>query len=476
MDKKNNAITPRNEDFAKWYTDVVRAAHLADYSSVKGCIVIEPNGYAIWEKMQEILDKEFKRLGHVNCQMPLLIPEDLLKKEGELVEGFAPEVAWVTKGGEKELEERLAIRPTSETLFCDYYATHVKSYRDLPKLYNQWCNVLRWEKETRPFLRSREFLWQEGHTIHASREEAERETDQMMGVYHSFHNNILAIPSIRGVKTEKEKFSGAEYTLTNEALMYNGVALQAGTSHYFGQKFSKAYNVTFSNKDNELEYAYQTSWGTTTRMIGGLIMVHSDDYGLVLPPRIAPRQVVIIPIGEDEEVLSLASKYKDELLKNDITAYIDDSKKSPGFKFAEAEVNGIPVRIELGKRDLDNGIITVARRDTREKLTTTRDVEIVSYIKNLLETIQNDMYNRAKTRRDNLTFEAHNLEEMEKILNTQPGFIHAMWCGDKECEEKIKEIRGCKSRCILPDAEKIDDVCVCCGKKAKHHVVWGIQY
>lgn len=476
MDKKNNAITPRNEDFAKWYTDVVRAAHLADYSSVKGCIVIEPNGYAIWEKMQEILDKEFKKLGHVNCQMPLLIPEDLLKKEGELVEGFAPEVAWVTKGGEKELEERLAIRPTSETLFCDYYATHVKSYRDLPKLYNQWCNVLRWEKETRPFLRSREFLWQEGHTIHASREEAERETDQMMGVYHSFHNNVLAIPSIRGVKTEKEKFSGAEYTLTNEALMYNGVALQAGTSHYFGQKFSKAYNVTFSNKDNELEYAYQTSWGTTTRMIGGLIMVHSDDYGLVLPPRIAPRQVVIIPIGEDAEVLSLASKYKDELLKNDITAYIDDSKKSPGFKFAEAEVNGIPVRIELGKRDLDNGVITVARRDTREKLTTTKDVEIVSYIKDLLETIQNDMYNRAKTRRDNLTFEAHNLEEMEKILNTQPGFIHAMWCGDKECEEKIKEIRGCKSRCILPDAEKIDEVCVCCGKKAKHHVVWGIQY
>ena len=476
MDKKNNAITPRNEDFAKWYTDVVRAAHLADYSSVKGCIVIEPNGYAIWEKMQEILDKEFKKLGHVNCQMPLLIPEDLLKKEGELVEGFAPEVAWVTKGGEKELEERLAIRPTSETLFCDYYATHVKSYRDLPKLYNQWCNVLRWEKETRPFLRSREFLWQEGHTIHASREEAERETDQMMGVYHSFHNNVLAIPSIRGVKTEKEKFSGAEYTLTNEALMYNGVALQAGTSHYFGQKFSKAYNVTFSNKDNELEYAYQTSWGTTTRMIGGLIMVHSDDYGLVLPPRIAPRQVVIIPIGEDEEVLSLAIKYKEELLKNDITAYIDDSKKSPGFKFAEAEVNGIPVRIELGKRDLDNGIITVARRDTREKITTTKDVEIVSYIKNLLETIQNDMYNRAKTRRDNLTFEAHNLEEMEQILNTQPGFIHAMWCGDKECEEKIKEIRGCKSRCILPDAEKIDDVCVCCGKKAKHHVVWGIQY
>ena len=476
MEKKNNAITPRKEDFAKWYTDVVRAAHLADYSSVKGCIVIEPNGYAIWEKMQQILDKEFKKLGHVNCQMPLLIPENLLKKETDLVEGFAPEVAWVTKGGEKELEENLCIRPTSETLFCDYYSTHVKSHRDLPMLYNQWCNVFRWEKETRPFLRSREFLWQEGHTIHASREEAEKETNQMMEVYHSFHNDILAIPSIRGVKTEKEKFSGAEYTLTNEALMYNGVALQSGTSHYFGQKFSKAYNVTFTNKENKLEYAYQTSWGTTTRMIGGLIMVHSDDYGLVLPPRIAPKQVVIIPIGEDDEVSALSTSFRDSLLDNDITAYIDDSKKSPGFKFAEAEVNGIPVRIEIGKSDLENNVITIARRDTREKVTVEKDVDIVKYIKELLNTIQNDMYERAKTRRDNLTFEAHNLEDMEKILNTQPGFIHAMWCGDKECEEKIKEIRGCKSRCILPDGDKIDDVCVCCGKEAKHHVVWGIQY
>lgn len=473
---KNKMITSRDEDFAKWYTDIVRAAHLADYSSVKGCIVIEPNGYAIWEKMQEILDKKFKELGHVNCQMPLLIPESLLKKEGELVEGFAPEVAWVTEGGEKKLEERLCIRPTSETMFSDYYSTHVKSYRDLPLLYNQWCNVLRWEKETRPFLRSREFLWQEGHTIHATEEEAIKETNQMVEVYRWFHNEILAIPSICGKKTEKEKFAGAEYTLTNEALMYNGVALQAGTSHYFGQKFSKAYDIKFTNQDNQEEYAYQTSWGTTTRMIGGLIMVHSDDYGLVLPPRIAPKQVVIIPIGSEDEVINLAKKYKELLNENNITAYIDDSNKSPGFKFAEAEVNGIPLRIEIGKRDLDQGKITFTRRDTREKIQSEIEIDIVSYVRDLLEIIQKDMYEKAKERRDSLTFEAHNLKEMEKILNTQPGFIHAMWCGNKECEEKIKEIKGCKSRCVLENAKPIDDKCVCCGKKAKELVVWGIQY
>ncbi|MBQ9011096.1 MAG: proline--tRNA ligase, partial [Bacilli bacterium] len=313
---KNDAITSRDVDFAKWYTDVVKAAHLADYSAVKGCIVIEPNGYAIWEKMQEILDKKFKELGHVNCQMPLLIPENLLKKESDLVNGFAPEVAWVTEGGQKKLDDRLAIRPTSETLFCDYYKTHVKSHRDLPMLYNQWCNVFRWEKETRPFLRSREFLWQEGHTIHATKEEAEKETNQMIDVYHWFHNEILAIPSIKGQKTEKEKFAGAEYTLTNEALMYNGVVLQSGTSHYFGQKFAEAYDVKFTNKENKEEYVYQTSWGTTTRMIGGLIMVHSDDFGLVLPPRIAPKQVVIIPIGNDEKGMELASSFNERLLNS----------------------------------------------------------------------------------------------------------------------------------------------------------------
>ena len=471
----NKAITERDKDFAKWYTDVVRAAKLCDYSSVKGCMVIEPNGYAIWEKMQKILDDKFKELGHVNVAMPVFIPENLLKKEGELVQGFAPEVAWITQGGSKQLEERLAFRPTSETLFCDYYKDHISSYRDLPKLYNQWCNVVRWEKETRPFLRSREFWWQEGHTIHETEEDAINETKQMMDVYEWFHHDILAIPSITGLKTEKEKFAGAEFTLTNEALMYNGVALQAGTSHYFGQKFAKAYDVKFLNKENRLEYVYQTSWGTTTRMIGGLIMVHSDDYGLVLPPRIAPKQVVIIPIGNDDKVNELCENYKKELLKNDITCYIDNTEKSPGFKFAEAEVNGIPVRIEVGARDLANNQITVARRDTREKLIADANIDISNYVKNLLDTIQHDMYERAVERRDKLTFEAHNLKEMEDILNTQPGFIHAMWCGNPECEAKIKEIKGCKARCIV-DEKEIDTKCVCCGEKAKHHVVWGIQY
>ncbi len=472
---KNKSITDRDVDFAQWYTDVVNAAHLASYTSVKGCIAIEPNGYAIWEKMQEILDKKFKELGHVNVQMPLLIPENLLKKESELVEGFAPEVAWVTEGGSKKLEEKLCIRPTSETMFSDYYKDHVSSYRDLPMLYNQWCNVLRWEKETRPFLRSREFLWQEGHTIHATSEEAIKETNQMMEVYKWFHHEILAIPSITGRKTEKEKFAGAEYTLTNEALMYNGVALQAGTSHYFGQKFSKAYDVKFLNKENKQEYVYQTSWGTTTRMIGGLIMVHSDNYGLVLPPRIAPTEVIIIPIGDSEEVLNLVNKYEEELRKNGISVKKDLTEKSPGFKFAEAEVNGIPLRIEIGERDLKENKVTFVRRDTREKIVEDKDLNVVEYVKNLLETIQKDMYNRALERRESLTFTAHNLEEMEKILNTQPGFIHADWCGDEACEIKIKEIKGCKSRCIT-DEKLIDGKCVCCGRDAKHHVIWGIQY
>ena len=472
---KNEKITSRDVDFAKWYTDVVRAAHLADYTSVKGCIAIEPNGYAIWEKIQSIMDKKFKELGHVNVQMPLLIPENLFNKEKELIEGFAPELVWVTEVGDKKLDERFAIRSTSETVFCDYYKKHINSYKDLPKLYNQWCNVFRYEKETRPFLRSREFLWQEGHTVHASADEALKETYQMMDVYRWFNHEILAIPSITGKKTEKEKFAGAEFTLTNEDLMYNGVCLQDGTSHYFGQKFCKAYDVKFINKNNEQEYAYYTTWGKTTRAIAAIIMVHADDYGLVLPPRIAPKQVVIIPIGNDEKVNELCNKYKSELLKNDISCYIDNSDKTPGFKFAEAEVNGIPVRIEIGSRDLENNKVTIVRRDTREKITENADLDIVSYINELLETIQKDMYERAVERRDKLTFEAHNMEDMKKILNTQPGFIHAMWCGNPECETKIKEIKGCKSRCIIEE-DPIDDKCVCCGKKADKHVIWGIQY
>ncbi|MBE6151807.1 MAG: proline--tRNA ligase [Firmicutes bacterium] len=472
----NKAITSRDVDFAKWYTDVVKAAHLADYSNVKGCTVFEPNGYAIWERMQEVLDKMFKDTGHKNVYMPVLIPENLMKKEGELIEGFAPEVAWVTMGGSKELEERMCIRPTSETLFSDYYSSKVKSYRDLPLKYNQWCNVMRWEKETRPFLRSREFLWQEGHTVHESSAEAEKETKDMLNVYKTFFEEYLAIPVITGKKTEKEKFAGAEYSLTIESLMYNGVSLQSGTSHYFGQKFSKAYDIKFSNRNNELEYAYQTSWGVTTRMIGALIMVHSDDDGLVLPPRIAPTQVIIIPIGDNDEVKNLSNNIYDKLKANSIKVDIDNSEKSPGFKFAEAEVNGIPVRIEIGVRDLENNEITIARRDTKEKIKINKDEDIVNIVNNLMDKIQNNLYEQAKLRRDELTYECYKLEEVEKIMNSKPGFIRAMWCGDEACELKMKEIRGTKSRCILENEKAIDDKCIVCGKEAKHLVVWGIQY
>ena len=473
---KNKAITDRNVDFARWYTDVVKAAKLAEYSNVKGCIVFEPNGYAIWEKMQSVLDRMFKETGHQNVYMPMFIPESLLKKEGELISGFAPECAWVTQGGNNNLEERMAVRPTSETLFSDYYSSKINSYRDLPKLYNQWCSVVRWEKETRPFLRTREFLWQEGHTIHETQKEAEEETLRMLNVYKDFFHDYLAIPSVIGRKTEKEKFAGAEYTYTNEALMYNGVALQCGTSHYFGQKFSKAYNIKFSNRNSQQEYVYQTSWGTTTRMIGALIMVHSDENGLVLPPRIAPRQVVIVPIGTDEEVVNLAKSINEKLNSNDVVSFVDLTEKSPGFKFAEHEVNGIPVRIELGKRDMESGVVTLARRDTRERITVDINCDIVKEIKNLLEDIQTNLYNRALEHRNSLTFEAHNLDEMRNIMNTQPGFVKAMWCGDEACELKIKEIRGTKSRCILEHDDPIDDKCVVCGKKAKHLVLWGIQY
>lgn len=473
---KNKAITSRDEDFAKWYTDVVKAAKLADYSNVKGCIVFEPNGYALWEKIQQVLDGKFKALGHQNVYMPMFIPESLMNKEAELIEGFAPEGAWVTLGGANTLEEKLMVRPTSETLFSDYYSLKVKSYRDLPKLYNQWCNVVRWEKETRPFLRTREFLWQEGHTVHETAEEAEKETMQMLGVYKNFFEDYLAIPVITGRKTEKEKFAGAEYTYTVESLMYNGISLQSGTSHYFGQKFSKAYDIKFLNRNNEWEYAYQTSWGVTTRMIGALIMVHSDDNGLILPPKIAPRQVAIVTIGDDENVKTYATNLRDSLLAKNITAFIDDSEKSPGFKFAEHEVNGIPVRVEIGKRDFNEGFLTLARRDTREKINHNITEDVAQEVINLLDTIQKDMFEKAKQRRDELTYECHTMDEVKEIMTTKPGFVKAMWCGDEECELKMKEIRGTKSRCICEHAHPIDDKCIVCGKPAKDLVVWGVQY
>lgn len=472
----NKKITSRDIDFAQWYTDVVTSARLAAYSNVKGCVIFEPNGYAIWERIMHELDKKFKETGHQNVAMPMLIPENLMNKESELINGFAPEVAWVTMGGEKELEERLCIRPTSETLFSDYYSDVVKSYRDLPMKLNQWCSVMRWEKETRPFLRSREFFWQEGHTVHATSIEAEKETKDMLNVYRKFFEEYLAVPVITGLKTEKEKFAGAEYTYTVEALMHNGVALQSGTSHYFGQKFAKAYDIKFLNKDNELEYVYQTSWGVSNRMIGALIMVHGDDKGLILPPKIAPKQVVIIPIGEDESVNTVVDDIYEKLNKAGISVYVDNTDKSPGFKFAEAEVNGIPVRIEIGKRDLENNSITAARRDTSEKNIVSVDIDIVTYVNTLMNDIQKNLYNRALLRQKELTFEAKNTDEVEAIMEKHPGFIKADWCGSPECEMKMKEIKGTKSRCILENEKLLTGKCVVCGKDAKHLVVWGIQY
>ena len=470
----NKSITKRDDDFAKWYTDVVMAAKLARYSNVKGCIIYEPNGTAIWEKIQSVLDKKFKETGHRNIQMPMLIPENLLKKEGELVAGFAPEVAWVTQGGSKELEERLCIRPTSETLFSDYYHEVVKSYKDLPLKYNQWCNVMRWEKEARPFLRGREFFWQEGHTVHSTKEEAEAEVKGMLEVYKDFFEQYLAIPVLTGRKTEKEKFAGADYTLTVEALMYNGVSLQSGTSHYFGQKFSKAYDIKFVNKDNKFEYAYQTSWGVSNRMIGALIMVHGDDFGLVLPPKIAPIQVAIIKATSDDSTNELANKIKNSLDESNISSYIDDTDKTFGFKMAEAEVNGIPVRIELGKRDIENNVITISRRDTLEKKQIPLDSDVVKYIKELFENIQNNLYEKALERKNSMTYHAKTLKEIENIMNKQPGFIYAPWCGKEQCELKMKEIKGLKSRCIVEDNS--NEKCPVCGEKSKHIVVWGIQY
>ena len=472
--KKNKAITSRDVDFAQWYTDIVRNAKLASYSNVKGFTVFEPNGYAIWENIQAVADKRFKELGHQNIMMPMLIPESLLNKEADHIEGFAPEVAWVTHGGNKKLEERLCVRPTSEVLFCDYYKDVIKSYRDLPKLYNQWCSVVRWEKETRPYLRTREFLWQEGHTMHATAEEAMKETDQMLEVYREILEDYLAIPVVTGRKTESEKFAGADYTLTAEAMMYNGVALQSATSHYFGNGFAKAFDVKFVNKNNEEEYCYQTSWGLSTRSIGGLIMCHGDDNGLVLPPRIAPRKVAIITYSDD--LLEKAYEIRDMLNKGGINTYVDDSEKSAGFKFAEAEVQGIPFRIEIGKRELENNKIVVARRDNFKKEEVSLDTDLVTYFKEQIDVMHNDMFNRAKKRMEEKTYVCHNMDEIKEVMENHPGFIKAMWCGDEACEEKIKEIRGTKSRCIPFEQEKVDTKCVCCGKEAKDMVIWGIQY
>ena len=474
-DKKMvEAITSMDEDFAQWYTDVVRKAELIDYTSVKGCMVIKPAGYAIWENIQHELDRRFKETGVQNVYMPIFIPESLLEKEKDHVEGFAPEVAWVTHGGLEPLQERLCVRPTSETLFCDFYAKDIHSYRDLPKVYNQWCSVVRWEKTTRPFLRSREFLWQEGHTAHATAEEAEARTIQMLNLYADFCEQVLAIPVIRGQKTDKEKFAGAEATYTIESLMHDGKALQSGTSHNFGDGFAKAFGIQYAAKDNTLQYVHQTSWGMTTRMIGAIIMVHGDNNGLVLPPRIAPTQVVIVPIQQQKEgVLDKAFELRDVL--SNFRVKVDDSDKSPGWKFSESEMRGIPVRVEIGPRDIENNEAVLVRRDTHEKITVSLD-EIEAKVSELLDTIQSDMLERARAHRDSHTYVATTYDEFVKTINEKPGFVKAMWCGDQACEDKIKEDTAATSRCMPFAQEHLSDKCVCCGKPAKKMVYWGRAY
>ena len=469
-------ITPMNVDFAQWYTDVVRKAQLADYSCVKGCMIVEPAGYALWENIQHELDKRFKATGVENCAMPIFIPESLIKKEKDHVEGFAPEVAWVTHGGMEELQERLCVRPTSETLFCDYYSRHVQSYRDLPKLYNQWCSVVRWEKTTRPFLRSREFWWQEGHTAHATAEEARERTEMMLNLYADFCEEVLAIPVIRGQKTEKERFAGAIATYTIEALMHDGKALQSGTSHNFGDGFAKAFDIKYSDKNNQLQYVHQTSWGVSTRIIGAIIMVHGDNDGLKLPPRIAPTQVIIIPIQQKKEgVLEKADELKTRLIEHGFRVKVDDCDKTPGWKFADCEMRGIPLRVEIGPRDIENNQAVLVRRDTREKVTVSLD-ELNEKVAELLDDIQSNMYKMAKEHLDSHTFTATTIDEMEKILDEKTGFVKAMWCGCRECEDAIKEKTGATSRCMPFKQEHISDVCVNCGKPATKMVYWGRAY
>lgn len=468
------AITSMETDFAQWYTDVVRKAELIDYTSVKGCMVIKPAGYAIWENIQKQLDSMFKESGVENVYLPMFIPESLLQKEKDHVEGFAPEVAWVTHGGLNPLQERLCVRPTSETLFCDFYKNEIQSYRDLPKNYNQWCSVVRWEKETRPFLRSREFLWQEGHTAHATAEEAEERTIMMLNIYAKFCEEYLAMPVIKGQKTEKEKFAGAEATYTIEALMHDGKALQSGTSHNFGDGFAKAFGIQYTDRDNTLKYVHQTSWGMTTRLIGAIIMVHGDDSGLVLPPKIAPTQVMIIPIQQHKEgVLEKAAELAEKL--GDFRVKVDDTDKSPGWKFSEQEMRGIPIRVEIGPKDIAANKCIICRRDTREKIEVNLD-ELHAKVGEVLELMQKEMLERAKEHREKHTYIAENFDEFVKTFEENTGFVKAMWCGEQGCEDIIKEKLAVTSRCMPFEQEHIADTCVCCGKPAKKMVYWGKAY
>ncbi len=469
-------ITAMEDDFAQWYTDVVKKAELIDYTSVKGCMAIKPAGYAIWENIQKELDARFKKTGVENCYMPMFIPESLLQMEKDHVEGFAPEVAWVTHGGLEPLQEKLCVRPTSETLFCDYYSKNIKSHRDLPQLLNQWCSVVRWEKTTRPFLRSREFLWQEGHTAHATASEAQERTEQMLNLYADFLEDFLAIPVVRGIKTDKEKFAGAKDTYTIEALMHDGKALQSGTSHNFGDGFAKAFNIQYSDKENKLQYVHQTSWGMTTRLIGAIIMVHGDNSGLKLPPRLAPTQLMIIPIAMHKEgVLDKANELKEALFAKGIRVKLDDSDKTPGFKFSECEMRGVPLRLEIGPKDIENNQCILVRRDTGEKIVSSLE-NIEKEVVSLLEEIQSDMFKRALEHREAHTYEADTMEEFTEIVENKPGFVKALWCGDRECEDKIKELTQATSRCMPLNGQGKEGKCVCCSKPATKMVYWGRAY
>ncbi|MEG1548944.1 MAG: proline--tRNA ligase [Ruthenibacterium sp.] len=473
--KMVEAITPINEDFAQWYTDICLKAELVDYSTVKGCTILRPYGYAIWENIMHLLDMRFKETGHENVAMPMLIPESLLQKEKDHVAGFAPEVAWVTMGGGEELEERMCVRPTSETLFCDHWSHVLHSYRELPMKYNQWCSVMRWEKTTRPFLRTREFWWQEGHTIHETAEEAIAETEQQLNLYADFCEQQLNMPVLKGRKTEKEKFSGAEATYTIEAMMHDGKALQSGTSHYFGDGFSRAFDVKFTGRDNTLQYPHQTSWGMSTRLIGAIIMAHGDDEGLLLPPAVAPVQVVIIPVASHKPgVLEKAEELRKELSKF-CRVKLDDSDNSPGWKFSQWEMKGVPLRLEIGPKDIANNQCVLVRRDTREKIFVPL-TELAAAIPAQLDALGKNLYARAEENRAKRTFSAKNMEEVLQLAAAENGYIKAMWCGDAACEEMMKEKAGISSRCIPFEQEQLSDVCPCCGKKAKHMVVWGKAY
>ncbi len=475
-EKRVEQITDMETDFAQWYTDVCKKAELIDYSSIKGMFVYRPYGYAIWENIQRIMDGMFKETGHENVYLPMLIPESLLQKEKDHVEGFAPECAWVTVGGSEKLEERYCIRPTSETLFCEHYKNVIHSHRDLPKLYNQWCSVLRWEKTSRPFLRHREFLWQEGHTMHATAEEAREETQRMLNIYADFMENVLAMPVVKGQKTDKEKFKGAEETYTVECMMHDKKALQSGTSHYFGDGFARAFDITFTGTDNQLHYPHQTSWGSSTRMLGGIIMTHGDNSGLVLPPKVAPIQAVVIPVAQHKAGVPEASRaLLDRLKKAGLRAKLDDSEQSPGWKFAEYEMKGVPLRVELGPKDIEKNQCVLVRRDSGEKSFVSLDA-LEDAAKAMLEEIHAGLYAKAKKNLEDNTFPAFSLAEAKKIQAEKGGFVKTMWCGGEACELKMKEEAGMSSRCIPFAQERLSGVCPCCGRPAKKMVYWGVAY